>query len=214
VTGGLNNTASGCYSGVLGGFCNRACGVCSAVLGGACNVLSPCASGGAILGGFNNNMTVAFAGAFGCNITNSVTCSFFSNELGGTNLVGTAIPVCVGTNGVIIRAASDCRLKTNICNLTYGLCDVKKLNPVSFDWNEKEKETRGCNKQLGFIAQEVQPIVPEAVGQRADNGEYSLNVDKIIPILTKALQELSAKFDTQEERISTLEDIIKRNNLI
>ena len=77
-----------------------------------------------------------------------------------------------------------------------------------------ERETRGCNRQVGFIAQEVEPIIPEAVGQQADNGIYSLSPDKIIPVLTKALQELSDKFDAQEERIIKLEDIIKRNNLI
>jgi hypothetical protein len=130
-----------------------------------------------------------------------------SNCLRACNLIGTTVAVCVGTDGILVRGASDCRLKTNICNIPYGLCDVKKLNPVSFDWNEVERENRGCNRQIGFIAQEVEPIIPEAVGHQADNGEYSLSPDKIIPVLTKAIQELS-------ERIEVLEDIIKRNNLI
>jgi hypothetical protein len=205
------NTASGTGSVVVGGFCNTSSEYSSFVGGGINNDARGACS--AVLGGSGNIVCNSWSGAFGCNVNNNIACSFFSNQLGGTNLVGTTVNLCVGTNGVIVRGVSDGRLKTNICNLTYGLCDVRKLNPVSFDWNEKERETRGYNKQIGFIAQEVEPIIPEAVGQRADNGEYSLSVDKIIPVLTKALQELSAKFDAQEERISILEDIIKRNNL-
>ena len=86
------------------------------------------------------------------------------------------------------------------------MCDIQKLNPVSFSWNDVEKVTRGCNKQLGFIAQEVEPIIPEAVGQ-STTGEYSFSPDKIIPVLTKGVQELLV-------RVEALEDIIKRNNLI
>jgi len=161
-----------------------------------------------------NTASGNYSGVFGCCIVNSIACSFASNQLWACNLVGTTVALCVGTNGVIVRNSSDIRLKTNICGLSYGLCDVKKLNPVSFDWNETARETRGCNRQIGFIAQEVEPIIPEAVGRSAESDEMSLSPEKIIPVLTKALQELSAKFDAQEQKIATLEDIIKRNNLV
>jgi hypothetical protein len=212
VVTGASNQATGCYSGVVYGCNNCGTSLHSFVASGRTNKSTACYT--AILGGCNNLACGIFTAAFGCAITNSIACSFAANQLWACNLVGTTVAVCVGTNGLLVRGASDCRLKTNICNISYGLCDVKKLNPVSFDWNEVERETRGCNRQVGFIAQEVEPIIPEAVGQQADNGEYSLSPDKIIPVLTKALQELSDKFDAQEERIAKLEDIIKRNNLI
>jgi hypothetical protein len=214
ISGGANNIASssGVYGTIGGGKCNTASGYNSIVSGGSYNIA--CANFATVLGGYCNTTSSNYTGVYGCNIVNSIACSFASNQLWACNLVGTTVAVCVGTNGLLVRGASDGRLKTNICNLPYGLCDVNKLNPISFDWNEKERKNRGCNRQIGFIAQEVEPIIPEAVGQQFDNGEYSLSPDKIIPVLTKALQELSAKFDAQEKRIFTLEAIIKRNNLI
>jgi hypothetical protein len=214
VVGGNNNRACANFAYIGSGCNNCLIGLASFIGGGSNNNISACGNYAAVVGGFCNTASAAYAGVFGCGITNSIACSFAANQLWACNLVGSTVALCVGTNGVIVRGVSDCRLKTNICNLPYGLCDVKKLNPVSFDWNEVEREYRGCNRQIGFIAQEVEPIIPEAVGYQADNGEYSLSPDKIIPVLTKALQELSIKVDAQEKRISILEDIIKSNNLI
>jgi hypothetical protein len=116
------------------------------------------------------------------------------NCLRANNLIGTTVAVCVGTDGILVRGASDIRLKTCISPITYGLSDVLQLNPVSFDWCDNIKESRGENKQLGFIAQEVEPIIPESVGMSAE-GEYSFSPDKIIPVLTKAIQELKEEID-------------------
>lgn len=214
IGGGKYNTLSKCYTTIAGGWGNCVCNTAQygAILGGYSNIASGFMS--AVLGGQQNTASGAYSGAFGCTVTNNIACSFASNQLWACNLVGTTVALCVGTNGVIVRGASDCRLKTNICNIPYGLCEVKQLKPVSFDWNEVERETRGCNRQLGFIAQEVKPIIPEAVGERADNGEMSLSPDKLIPVLTKSVQELNNKLEAQDARIAILEDIIKRNNLI
>jgi hypothetical protein len=224
AVGGLSNRASGCYSFVGGGRGNVACGKDSTLSGGYLNTACACRStvsggygnlasgcGSAILGGKNNTASGLYSGAFGCGLTNSVACSFASNQLWACNLVGTTVAVCVGTNGLLVRGASDARLKTNICNIPYGLCDVNKLRPVSFDWNEQERDTRGCNRQVGFIAQEVEPIIPEAVGHQADNGEYSLSPDKIIPVLTKAVQELSEENTLLKARLDAIE---KHLNLV
>ena len=60
-------------------------------------------------------------------------------------------------NGTI--QTSDARLKDNIASTTYGLADLLKLRPVSFTWKAQPQQ----GTQLGFIAQEVQPIFPELV---------------------------------------------------
>jgi hypothetical protein len=217
IAGGTSNCAEACGTFIGGGQaqCNAAC--FGTIVGGCANTIFSAFSG--VLGGSGNCTPFGqnYVGIFGCNIDNQCSCSFAANRLWACNLVGTTVAVCVGTDGLLVRGASDCRLKTNICNLKYGLCDVKKLNPISFDWNDKERQTRGCNRQIGFIAQEVEPIIPEAVGNQiidGEIGEFSLSPDKIIPVLTKALQELSDKFDAQAQRIEILEDIIKRNNLV
>ena len=100
---------------------------------------------------------------------------------------------------------SDERMKDNIQDITLGLDAVKELRPVSFDWNEPDK---GKNV-LGFIAQEVEDTsLKQLVGNYKDDNIAdlkSLNKEGLIPVLVKAVQELSEKLDAAEARIATLE---------
>jgi hypothetical protein len=88
---------------------------------------------------------------------------------------------------------SDKILKENITPITYGLNEILKLNPVSFDW----KNDNNKNKQFGFIAQEVQEVMPEAV----IDGEYlGLEKDAIYTALINAIKELEARLKTLENK--------------
>ena len=82
---------------------------------------------------------------------------------------------------------SDLNLKTNIAPINYGLDEILKLNPVTFDW---KNDTINQGKQYGFIAQEVQKIMPDLVKK----GEYlGLDKEAIFTTLVKAIQELNDK---------------------
>ena len=100
---------------------------------------------------------------------------------------------------------SDVRKKENIQNITLGLDAIKELRPVSFDWkNDKGKD------QLGFIAQEVEDtslkqIVTAYNDSHTNEDIKGLNKEALIPVLVKAVQELSAKLDAAEARITELE---------
>ena len=99
---------------------------------------------------------------------------------------------------------SDERRKENIQDITLGLDAVKELRPVSFDWkNDKGKDV------LGFIAQEVETTsLKQLVGNYKDDNIddlRSLNKEGLIPVLVKAVQELSAELDAAKDRIATLE---------
>ena len=61
-------------------------------------------------------------------------------------------------NGVI--QTSDGRMKTNITPLSSGLSKVMQLRPVSYKWLNPKN---GTAQEIGFIAQEVEKVVPEAV---------------------------------------------------
>jgi len=89
---------------------------------------------------------------------------------------------------------SDERLKKNITILNGGLERVLKLRPVSFDWKSKESSIDGAT--LGFIAQDVLPIIPQAVGINKITGFYTLSYDSIIPIAVKAIQEQQAQINS------------------
>ena len=105
-------------------------------------------------------------------------------------------------SGYITTTASDQRLKTNVVASAYGLDVVSKLNPVTFNW--VDPTNRGDQRELGFIAQEVQSLVPEVIGTNND-GMLSLDYSKLVSVLTKAVQELSAKNTSLESRLAAIE---------
>jgi len=92
--------------------------------------------------------------------------------------------------------ASDRKLKTNITDTKYGLSDVLKLRGVDFNWKEKFEGKR----DVGFIAQEVQEIIPELVKEvdsLKEEGETHLTVDysKVVPVLIEAIKEQQKQID-------------------
>jgi hypothetical protein len=112
-------------------------------------------------------------------------------------------------SGTNIYNASDARLKKNISKTTYGLNTISALNPVKFNWVDGFEPSEDGKDMLGFVAQEVQTVIPEAVesfGSNVDlNGttiENTLRVNEkfIIPVLVKAIQELSAKVTALENK--------------
>ena len=116
--------------------------------------------------------------------------------------IGTTIG---GTN---IYNPSDIRLKRNIIEVPYGLNEILNLKPSKFNWREKFSTSEENKDLLGFIAQEVQTVIPEAVesfGQdiyiKVNEVEYTVenplrvNEKFIIPVLVKAIQELKAEID-------------------
>jgi len=91
--------------------------------------------------------------------------------------------------------SSDRKLKENIIYLESTLDKINSLKPCSFDYIDGEKNN------LGFVAQDVQGVVPEAIQNISDEGEeetLSMKTNFIIPLLTKAVQELSAKVTALE----------------
>ena len=119
----------------------------------------------------------------------------------------------VGWNGTVnatnatISAISDQRLKENITDLDIGLDAIMALKPRKFDWKEgKGKDIKG---DRGFIAQEFEQVFPDLIDEWLDpapEGEepYKSVRQDLIPVLVKAIQELSAKVDAQAAEIVDL----------
>ncbi len=83
---------------------------------------------------------------------------------------------------------SDRTLKTDVESLQYGLSTIMNLNPVSYTLTANNK------RQIGFIAQDVEPIVPELVGEVAD-GKKGLAYGQLTAVIVKAIQELNMKVE-------------------
>jgi hypothetical protein len=111
-----------------------------------------------------------------------------------------------GTN---IYNPSDARLKQNISTTTYGLAEISALNPVKFNWIDNFVESENGKDMLGFIAQEVQTVIPEAIESFGSNIDLNgttidnplrVNEKFIIPILVKAIQELKAEIEILKQQ--------------
>jgi hypothetical protein len=105
---------------------------------------------------------------------------------------------------------SDERLKTNINPATPKLADVLRVQVKNFEWTEEYHPSKVGQKKIGFIAQEFEEIFPGLVSENTFemSGEEvtrkSIRYGAMIPILTKAIQELSAKLDAANAEISAL----------
>jgi len=106
-------------------------------------------------------------------------------------------------NGV--ANTSDKRLKKNIDGVENGLELISQMNPVKYNWNS---ELDGDQKHLGFLAQDMEKLVPEVVVKdtKKDGSEiYGLKYAELIPVLVKAIQELNEKNEELVKRIQQLE---------
>ena len=121
---------------------------------------------------------------------------------------------------VSISATSDARDKTDITPLDLGLDFINQLKPVTYRWDERIKYSKdldvipdGTHKkeqlECGFLAQDVE-VLEEQYGYNhadktnllptltSDGTIYALKYERLVSILTKAVQELSAKVEELE----------------
>ena len=87
--------------------------------------------------------------------------------------------------------ASDRRIKKNIVDIKYGLEDVLKMQPRSFQMKEVEGD------YIGLIAQEVEEIIPEVVGGDPEK-QLTLDYGSLVSVAFKAIQELEARIKVLE----------------
>ena len=108
-----------------------------------------------------------------------------------------------------ISSISDIRTKENVRNSEDGLNIITSLRPVRFDF--KKEFNDGLKNQLGFVAQEIEEVFPEAVREwdvHEDGISYkTVGPAALIPVLVKAIQELS-------DKNTKLEEILQRNNIV
>ncbi len=126
-----------------------------------------------------------------------------SNVLFGS-LAGTGSrAVLADANGTLSAPVSDRSVKQNIQSLDYGLNTIMKLNPVSFEYIDSWKNY-GSGKQVGFIAQDIQNVMPNSVFRTPTTGKLGYNEQDLIPVLTKALQELNLRVIKLEQENAKL----------
>jgi hypothetical protein len=146
--------------------------------------------------------TVGLSMSVASQINAQTTCAVYSTTAANYRFY-------IGMGGTVyatnttISAISDARLKENVQDIDVGLSAILSLKPRKFDWKEgKGKNIKG---DRGFIAQEFEQVFPQLVDEWKDpapEGEapYKSVRQDLIPVLVKAIQELTARVQTIEAR--------------
>ncbi|MCA6362219.1 MAG: tail fiber domain-containing protein [Bacteroidetes bacterium] len=102
-------------------------------------------------------------------------------------------------------AFSDQRFKTNVQTIESPIERIMKMRGTSYIFNAPSNtEGQQGTLQLGFIAQELEQVVPEAVVQ-GNNGVYAVNYNSITPLLVEGIKEQQNTIVTLTNRVAELE---------
>ena len=170
-------------------------------------------------GGNNNNwelnyggvrMTVTSAGLVGIGTTAPSQKLDVSGTIHASNLNGGATSLSTNAAGDIIRTPSDANLKYNINDIDNPLEKIKAMHGVTYHF--KDSDRFGTQRQMGFIAQELEKVVPDAV---SSGGEYkSVNYQVLTALLTEAVKEQQKQIDIQQKDkailINKIDELSKR----
>jgi|LULW01.1.fsa_nt_gb hypothetical protein len=133
--------------------------------------------------------------------TGSANAITFNNGNGQVGFIATS------GSSTTYGTSSDYRLKENVIDMTNAISRVKELQPKRFNFTADAETTLD-----GFLAHEVSDVVPEAItGEKDDidddgNPIYQgIDQSKLVPLLTKAIQEQQDIIEDLKTRIETLE---------
>ena len=133
------------------------------------------------------------------------------------HVVGNAYKTSGGTSWA---TSSDIRLKNLLGNYTKGLNEILALQPVRYIYKkDNPKQLNSDIEQVGFVAQEVQKIFPEAVSVGED-GFLDFNIHPINIAFVNAIKELKteneqlkSKLNNLESRLAEMESLVKASAL-
>ena len=115
---------------------------------------------------------------------------------------------------------SDINLKKDVEDLELGLDFLNTLNPIQFKWDEMEEVEAGIRTHAGFSAQDIEQklidygveskdyalFTNSQITEETEEPMYGLRSNELIPVLTKAVQELSTQISDLTARVEALEE--------
>jgi hypothetical protein len=119
-------------------------------------------------------------------------------------VAGYTLYLIYGLYTVGLYNASDARMKKDIKPLTSSLDKVKALRGVSYEYIDKGDDgTKNKGLELGFIAQEVLPVIPELIRYDEKKG-YAMNYNGVSAVLVEAVKEQQIQIENQQNQINNL----------
>jgi len=163
-------------------------------------------AGFGITSGSDNTCLGDRAGMGTVNLSTGTNCTLLganseSSASGATNEItlGDANITTLRCNQTTITALSDARDKANISDLSLGLEYLEKVRPVEFDWRRRIPDANDGKHQAGFIAQDLMAVEDEHGAEflgsvlRSNPDRLEAGPAALIPVMVKAIQELSAR---------------------
>ena len=157
----------------------------------------------------SGGLRIGASATYGVELSNSrpssgtATQNFLANYHNGTYIGG----INTSTTATSFPTSSDYRLKENVAPVSEAVARLQALKPCEFNFKSEPAQ-----RITGFLAHEVQEVLPNAVDGEKDavdpNGSIKtqcLDHSKLVPLLTAALQEAIAKIESLETRLSALE---------
>jgi hypothetical protein len=238
VGGGYGNTASGRFATIAGGYQNTASDYCATVCGGSQNeAYNSCA---AVVSG-DNNTANGFCSIVvgGCSSFADGDYSFVFGSYAHTNDInniavfnwgmgagtvfiehdGMSTDFALYVNGDAFATgtwvSSDREFNTEIRTMDDPLGIVSRMRPVRFRWREGYEEfgVKSGRDDIGFIAQDLQKVLPELVAKGADEHHLAVNYDHITAVNTAAIQELTRivnELKTDNQMLKSENELLKQ----
>jgi hypothetical protein len=166
------------------------------------------------LNNYNLNLMMNSSGDHGFYIENGPGWTFFFNR--GNHCAGIGTDNTWSGDGLRVvkqisaeygfTTWSDRRAKENITNITSALDKVLQMRGVYFNYIKDDAKV----KRVGFIAQELQEVLPEVVNYADEIDEYNVNYGQIVSVLTEATKEQNDMIVSQATRIEQLELLVQQ----
>lgn len=121
--------------------------------------------------------------------------------------LGNAFHTNLRCNDTSISSLSDARDKTDIVDSTYGVEWLKGVKVRKYKWQSRDGNGKDGLTRIGFIAQELQEACGNCnaildIVQESNPDKLEVKMGNLVPILTKAIQELTARVEQLEAQIN------------
>jgi hypothetical protein len=139
---------------------------------------------------------------------------YIKNDLSVNGLVRVGTVTSTGvavyrnaTTGILTTTSSDERVKQNITQITGATEIVKNLTGVYYNWKNTEHfQTEDESRQIGLIAQEVEPHLPEAVVLNGISDYKTIKYSEMVSVLVESIKEQQLIIEDLKQRIINLEN--------
>lgn len=109
-----------------------------------------------------------------------------------------------------LAQTSSARFKEGVAPLAAGIDELLRLEPVSYVWNDRAPDEVRGKRDLGFLAEDVAKVLPDAVACDADGHAAGIDYSRVTVLAVRAIQQQQARLESQRAEIEALRARLER----